>query len=78
MTKQTTIVVIGSLRVNIHGKISADNILKYLSSCFIPGNMLWHFMQIVSQEDNLHEKSKRIFLEKFLYAEFAYRAFRLL
>ena len=31
---------------------------------FYPENRLWHFMQIVSQGDNLHEMSKPIFWEK--------------
>ena len=40
---------------------SADDILKYL---FFPESRLRHFMQIVSIEDNLHEISKPVFLEK--------------
>ena len=45
-------------------KISADNILKYLFktigfdiSCKL-SPLLWHFMQIVSIRDNLHDMSK--------------------
>ena len=48
-------------------KIS-DNILKYFSyedkicmKCQIPENEIWHFMQIVSLGDNLHEMSDPIF-----------------
>ena len=31
---------------------------------FIQENRIWHFMQIVSTGDNLHEMSKPVFLEK--------------
>ena len=45
------------------GKNSADDILKYFFLFFLE-NRIWHFMQIVSQGDNLHEVSDPIFLEK--------------
>ena len=33
-------------------------------SLFFPENKIWHFMQIVSNGDNLHEMSDPIFWEK--------------
>ena len=45
------------------GKISADDILKYFYY-FFQKIGFWHFMQIVSSWDNLHEISKLICLEK--------------
>ena len=42
------------------GKILANNILKYYSLFFLE-NRIWHFMQIVSLEDNVHEVSDPIF-----------------
>ena len=33
-------------------------------SLFFPENRIWHFMQIVSNEDNLREMSKPVFWEK--------------
>ena len=42
-------------------KFSADDILKYF---FIPGNMIWHFMQTVSNGEivsSLHEISNFVF-----------------
>ena len=42
---------------------SADNKLTILF-LFFPENGLWHFMQIVSLGDNLHESSKPFFQEK--------------
>ena len=39
--------------------MSADDVLKYLSF-FSLENKIWHFMQIVSLGDNLHEVSDRI------------------
>ena len=42
-------------------KIPADNILKYFSFIFLE-NKLWHFMQIVSLGDNIHDMSKPYFL----------------
>ena len=41
---------------------SADNKLTFF--LFFPENKLWHFMQIVSWGDNLHEMSKAYFLGK--------------
>ena len=47
---------------------SAEENLKYFSVFFFfffsPENRLWHFMQIVAIEDNLHELLKPIFWEK--------------
>ena len=31
---------------------------------FFPENMIWHFMQIVSNGNNLHEMSKPVFWKK--------------
>ena len=31
---------------------------------FFPENRIWHFMQIVSNGDNLHEMSNPVFWEK--------------
>ena len=45
------------------GKFSADNILKFLFLIF-PENKFWHFMQVVSTGDYLHEMSVPIFWEK--------------
>ena len=42
--------------------LSADDKL-IVFFLFSPENRLWHFMQIVSLGDNLHEKSKPIFWE---------------
>ena len=39
--------------------VSADNMLKYFF-LFFPENRLWHFIQIVSLDDNLQEMSKLI------------------
>ena len=44
-------------------KISANNILKHFFLFFLE-NGIWHFMQIVSLGDNLHEVSNLIFWEK--------------
>ena len=44
-------------------KKSADDILKYFSYFFFLENKLWHFMQIVSSGENLHEMSS-LFSEK--------------
>ena len=43
--------------------VLADDILKYFTY-FVPQNRLWHFMQIVSSGDNLHEMPEPIFWEK--------------
>ena len=43
---------------SMQGKFSADDILK----CF--SYRLWHFMQIASLGDNLHEIRKSYFLGK--------------
>ena len=45
------------LHLAVWVKISAE--VKYFSY-FFPENRLWHFMQIVSIGDNLHEMSKPI------------------
>ena len=42
---------------------SADNKLM-IFFLFFPENKIWHFMQIVSTGDNLHEMSKPVFREK--------------
>ena len=47
------------LTLSILGKISADDTEIFF--LFFPGNRLWHFMQIFSSGDNLHEMSKPIF-----------------
>ena len=39
--------------------------IVYLFFLFVPENKIWHFMQIVSNRDNLHEMSNPAFLEKF-------------
>ena len=44
-------------------KFSADNISKEFF-LFFPENRFWHFMQIVSNGDNLHEISNPVFWEK--------------
>ena len=44
------------------GKISEDD--NEIFCLFFPENKLWHFLQIVSAGDNLHEMSGRIFCEK--------------
>ena len=44
-------------------KFSADNILKYFSY-FFPENRIWHFIQIISNGENLHEISNPVFWEK--------------
>ena len=36
---------------------SADDKLMMFFSYFVPENRIWHFMQIVSIGDNLHEMS---------------------
>ena len=73
-TKQTTIVVIGALRVNISMsvtshlpqnfacwvKISADDILNFFLLFFLK-NRVWHFMHIMFLGDNLHEVLGPIF-----------------
>ena len=41
-------------------KFSANNILKYFSF-FFSKNKIWHYMQIVSSGDNLHEISNLFF-----------------
>ena len=38
--------------------------LEYLFFLFFPENKIWHFMQIVSLGDNLHEMSNPVFWEK--------------
>ena len=54
-------------------KIFSIDILKYFS--FFPRNRIGHFMQIVSNRDNLHGMSNPIFWEKqekyHQYADFA-------
>ena len=52
------------LTVSTLVKISADDILKYF--LISPKNRLWHFMQIVSTWDNMHEMSRPIFWENKL------------
>ena len=47
------------------GNFSRWHIWSYLSVLFSPENRLWHFMQIVSEGDNLHEVSMPIFWEKW-------------
>ena len=42
---------------------SADD--KLMIFLFFPENKFWHFLQIVSWGNNLHEISKPIFLEKW-------------
>ena len=44
--------------------ISADDKLR-IFFLFLPENRIWHFMQIVSIGDNLHEMSKPVFLENW-------------
>ena len=46
---------------NSTGKFSRWQIIFFL---FFPKNSLWPFVQIVSPGDNLHERSKPIYLEK--------------
>ena len=41
-------------------EFSADKVLKYVVLYF-PENRIWHFMQIVSIGDNLHEMSNPLF-----------------
>ena len=52
MTMQTTIVVIGSLRVNAYQVSMLDKIVSIrlfeISFLFVPENRIWLFMQIVS------------------------------
>ena len=43
-------------------KLSAKETVIFF--IYFPENRLWHFMQIVSLEDSLHEISKPIFWEK--------------
>ena len=42
---------------------SADNKLEFVF-LFSPENRIWHFMQIVSNGDNLHEMSNPVLWEK--------------
>ena len=49
-----------SVPLAIWVKFSADDILKYFFLIF-PGNRIWHFMQVVSTGDNLHEMSIPVF-----------------
>ena len=51
------------LTISMLGKISADDILIFLFF-FPPENRIWHFMQIVSTRDNLHDMSNSVFWEK--------------
>ena len=43
--------------------ISADDVDGFFYILFFPENRLWHFMQIVSWGENLHEMSEPIFWE---------------
>ena len=43
---------------------SADDKLM-IFFLFFPENRIWHFMQIVSLGDNLHEMSNSVFWEKY-------------
>ena len=50
-------------RLALRVKFSADDILKYFF-LFFPENRIWHFMQIDSIGDDLHEMSNPVFWEK--------------
>ena len=45
------------------GNSADDKLVIFFLCC--QENRLWHFMQIVSIGDNLHEMSKPVFWEKF-------------
>ena len=47
-------------------KLSSDDILKYFF-LFFPENRIWHFMQIVSNGENLHELLNAVFWEKYQF-----------
>ena len=44
---------------------TADDTLIKVFLFFFPENRFWHFMQIVSHGDSLHEMSKPVFWEKW-------------
>ena len=53
-----------ALKINLYhslGLFSRQQIMFFL---FFPENRIWHFMQIVSSRDNLHETSNPVFGEK--------------
>ena len=54
-----------SLMLSTLGKIfSKWHFTIFFLFCFLPRNRIWHFMQIVSNGDNLHEVSNYVFLGK--------------
>ena len=44
---------------------NSENHKLMIFSYFFPENWFWHFMQIVSNGDNLHEMSYPVFWEKY-------------
>ena len=54
---------IGTLTFTTLWAFSADDKMM-LFFLFFPENRIWHFMQIVSLGDNLHEMSNPVFWEK--------------
>ena len=65
MTKQTTIVVTGALRVTVPYKFVADHILIFVLY-FFKEIKVWYFMWIICLSDNWHEILSLIFYEKLL------------
>ena len=49
-----------TLTINNLGKIFSSQQFEI----FLPENRIWHFKQIISIGDDLHEKSDPVFLEK--------------
>ena len=56
-------VVIGALTLSTLGKIFSRRHFE-IFFLFFPENGSWHFMQIVSLGDNLHDMSNSVFWEK--------------
>ena len=55
-------ILLSILTVTILWVKSADD--KFIFFLFFPENRIWHFMQIVSTGDNLHEMSILVSWEK--------------
>ena len=59
--------VVNALYLACWVKFLADDVLDFFSHFFFPENRIWHFMQIVSIGDNLHEVSNPVFFFFFLF-----------
>ena len=54
--------IVSIFRITLWANLADDKLVIFF--LFSPENRIWHFMQIVSIGDNLHELSNPVFWEK--------------